>query len=106
MNLKGRKHLFTSEDCIPQSSMQDYTNQIVVISEHSVTNFHPDYQSCDNQLFHATGGFGCSPNTMGSAVFGRFLNDGEQCRMERGQFIGILKPELVEEYEIEVPVHE
>lgn len=35
--------------------------------------------------FKCLGGFGCSPNTAGTAVFGRFLIDGEECRIEGNQ---------------------
>jgi len=33
-------------------------------------------------LFWARGGFGCDPGTMGSAVVGTYLSDGERCRVE------------------------
>lgn len=36
----------------------------------------------DERVFLAKGGFGCKPHTMGTAVFGEFVADGEQCRVE------------------------
>lgn len=33
-------------------------------------------------VFFAQGGFGCSPHTMGNAVIGEFVVDGEECRVE------------------------
>jgi len=107
MDLKGRTQLFTAADVVPGSKHENYTNQVVVISpKHMVENWKPQYQSCNFQLFYADGGFGCNPESMGNAVFGTFLADGERERMERYHLIGILKPELVEEYGIEVPVNE
>lgn len=38
------------------------------------------------RLFRAEGGFGCSPTTIGKAVFGTFMADGEQTRMEGFMF--------------------
>lgn len=40
-------------------------------------NAHPE-----ERVFKAVGGFGCSPDTMGNAVFGEFVVDGEKCRVE------------------------
>lgn len=40
-------------------------------------NAHPE-----EQVFKAIGGFGCSAHTMGNAVFGEFVVDGEKCRVE------------------------
>lgn len=34
------------------------------------------------RVFLASGGFGCSPHTMGNAVYGEFVVDGEECRVE------------------------
>jgi len=50
-----------------------------------------------DRLFVATGGFGCSPKTRGSAVIGFFVSDGEKCRVERDRvthvFDGMPAPE-------------
>lgn len=34
------------------------------------------------RMFYCEGGFGCSKNTMGTAVFGHFIIDGETCRVD------------------------
>ena len=47
----------------------------------------------ENQLFRIGGGFGASPSKMGNAVFGEFCVDGEHCRVERHDFIGIADEE-------------
>ena len=49
------------------------------------------------RLFVVTGGFGCTPQIHGSAVFGFFLADGEKVRVERQEvthvFDGMPAPE-------------
>ena len=53
-------------------------------------------ESCwspENQLWLATGGFGCSPNASGRAVYATCLGDGEHTRWDRSDFIGILREE-------------
>lgn len=57
----------------------DITGRYVVIYKSSMI---PEYQDLSWRVFHATGGFGCLPDTMGSAVFGRFVRDGEEARIE------------------------
>ena len=47
----------------------------------------------DNQLFRIGDGFGASPSKMDNAVFGEFCVDGEHCRIERYDFIGIADEE-------------
>lgn len=47
------------------------------------------YHSPSYQLFRLKSGFGIRPDTSGNACFGHFCADGEQCRMERYDFIGI-----------------
>lgn len=37
-------------------------------------------------VFCASGGFGCDPDAMGSAVFGEFIADGDNNRCERCMF--------------------
>lgn len=48
----------------------------------------PEYQLMDRR-FKASGGFGCNIDSIGNAVFGTWLVDGESCRQERFQVEGI-----------------
>jgi hypothetical protein len=45
------------------------------------------------RLFKCEGGFGCSPITMGRAVFGAWVSDGSKDRVERYEIVGYLPEE-------------
>ena len=70
----------------------DLTQQRLVLA-HSRLNRR--YQMPRFQIFHATGGFGCQANSLGSAVYGIHIADGESARWNRNDFIGIADDELV-----------
>ena len=63
----------------------DLTDKVVVLKE-NVLQAH--YRTIGNRLHRATGGFGCSPNTIGRAVFANCLGDGKDERWDRGDFEG------------------
>lgn len=46
--------------------------------------------SHENQLWLATGGFGCDPKASGRAIYATCLGDGEQSRWNREDFVGVL----------------
>lgn len=52
-----------------------------------------EYKTTNDQLFYATGGFGCNPDASGRKVFGFFLKDGEETQYNRSDFVGVLKDE-------------
>lgn len=55
------------------------TGEVVVIQK----KYHNEnYQELEQRLFIALGGFGMKAETMGNAVFGEYVSDGEQCRRE------------------------
>lgn len=55
------------------------SGEIVVLTKDA---FKKEYQDLSYRLFVCNGGFGMQGHTMGNAVFGEFLSDGEQCRYE------------------------
>lgn len=69
---------------------QDLEGKVLVMSPMTLKE---SYWSQENQLWLATGGFGCSPTAAGRAVYATCLGDGEHTRWDRGDFIGILKEE-------------
>jgi hypothetical protein len=102
MNLKGRTKLLDISNCNDLYSEGSLVGKVLVIAPGHVTeNFKPPFQTPENQLFVALGGFGCEPYTSGRAIVGTFLNDGESCRFNVGDFSGELKPELIEEFELQ-----
>lgn len=84
--------IYTTEDCI--RGMYDtldgiVENNIGCIGILKISSLKQEYQTGDYQLFRIQEGFGAYPDKMGNAVYGEFCADGEHCRMERTQFIGI-----------------
>jgi hypothetical protein len=58
---------------------EDIDGAVVVLkAEH----LKPELGAVEQRMFRVTGGFGAKPFTMGNAIFGEFLIDGEKCRME------------------------
>lgn len=87
--------ILNKDDVVANSSNEHYDDQVVVIKSEY---FKPDYRSAKYQLFHAKGGFGCDPSKIGTAVFGYFLADGDEARVERYDILGIATPEAIEEW--------
>lgn len=88
--------LFDNQHCLSESAEQlDYTNKVVVINPYRMKD---EYKTPDDQLFYATGGFGCSPNSRGRKVFGTYLKDGESCTQVREDILGILKDEYLPDW--------
>ena len=86
---------FTSKDCVRSmfhEAPDDSNAGFVGILNNEI--LAPEYQKPEFQLFRIYGGFGASPSKMGNAVFGYFCADGEECRFDRRQFIGIANEEV------------
>jgi hypothetical protein len=60
----------------------DIEGKHVVLRESAMAE---DWRDITWRTVLASGGFGCSPDTIGSAVFAEHVRDGEQARWERGQ---------------------
>ncbi len=90
---KGLK-LFDTSHCI-EGELGDITDKVIVLSPKCLKE---EYWSPENQLWLATGGFGCEPNKIGRAVYATCLFDGEETRWDRHNVIGVIKPELMPEW--------
>ena len=51
-----------------------------------------------NQLWLATGGFGCDPKASGRAIYATCLGDGEEARWNREDFCGVLDERYLPEW--------
>lgn len=82
--------LFEDKQCELDSGCLDYEGKVVVVSLGVLKEIA---WSGENQLWLATGGFGCKPQGSGRAVFATCLSDGEEARWNRSDIVGILKDE-------------
>ena len=81
------KHFFEKAQCTEE---KDYTGKLLVMKPETLKE---EFRTPENQLFFATGGFGCRPNASGRRVFGIFLSDGEQTSFYRQDFLGVIADE-------------
>jgi len=65
----------------------DLEGKVVLIRK---SYFKPEYADGDRR-FKCEGGFGCKPYLSGTAVFGTFLSDGEQARINRGDVESVVE---------------
>lgn len=77
---------------------QDFKGKVLVLSP---TALKESYWTQDNQLWYATGGFGCSPTAAGRAVYATCLGDGENTRWDRSDFVGPIKEEHLPDWALE-----
>lgn len=56
--------------------------------------FKTECRKPENQLFRLEGGFGTSPLGRGNSCYGRFCVDGEECRIDKFEFVGIGNAEV------------
>ena len=91
----AKLNLFSGEHTVRTDEPQDYTNKLLILRD---TALNEEYRTPENQLFYATGGFGCSPTASGRKVFGHFLSDGERGEFCRQDFIGIAADEHIPDW--------
>ena len=73
----------------------DYAGKVVAIRPDILRD---EYKTPDDQLFYATGGFGCKSDSLGRKIYGVLLKDGEKCVFLRGEVIGAVKLELIPDW--------
>ena len=56
------------------------------------------YWTIGNQLWLAESGFGCDPKSSGRAIYAVCLSDGEHCRWNREDFVGVLDEKYLPEW--------
>lgn len=91
LNLFSREHCFEKVNDI-------FEDRVIVLSPNALKE---EYWTPENQLWLATGGFGCYPDKSGRAVYATSLFDGEKTRWNREDVIGAIKEEYIPEWAIE-----
>lgn len=81
--------MFNQSHCDSMTE-QELEGKVLVMSPYTLKE---SYWAPENQLWLATGGFGCRPTAAGRAVYATCLSDGEQVRWNREDFIGVLREE-------------
>lgn len=88
--------LYDGSQCDSEHSGQlDYTDRILVLDPSVLKD---ECKTPQDQLFYATHGNGCRPDSLGTKVFGFHVSDGEKGYYRRDEFIGALKEELIPEW--------
>ena len=87
--------LFEHTHCELDSQYLNYEGKVLVLSTKTLKESRWSQQ---DQLWLATGGFGCDPNSSGRAVFATCLADGEKTRWNRSDFTGVLKESLLPDW--------
>ena len=84
---------FDHSHCVSEQDGEiDYKGKVLVLKP---TVLKEECRMPDNQLFLATGGFGCAPDSHGRKVLGYFLNDREETHFYRADFIGVIREECL-----------
>ena len=86
--------MFDNNHIIQSNEPQNYTGKLLIIKE---TSLKEEFRTPENQLFLASGGFGCKPDSGNKKVFGKFLSDGEESYFYRSDFVGVIADEHIPE---------
>ena len=79
--------LFSGKHIVQSDEPQNYKDKLLIIKAEVLKE---EFRTPKNQLFLASGGFGCSPTSSGRKIYGQFLSDGEKTHFVRSDFAGIL----------------
>ena len=84
--------LIKAGDCFPSDKL-NLEGQVIAVK---AINLSPEYRVASHQLYIATGGFGCSPESRGRAVYCKNIYDGgNDVRFDRENILGVVKPESI-----------
>jgi hypothetical protein len=81
-----------AKDCVPGGMDESIEGRIVAIKTSALA---PEYRARSHQLVIATGGFGCSPNARGRAVYCKELYSGDEFRRNRQDILGVVEEETL-----------
>lgn len=86
------KSLYTQDDCVKSGYDFSIKGTVVVLNKLALP------EGYHNQLFYCMTGNGANANPIGRSVFMAALSDGEFCRRNRSDVIGMLKLELLPDH--------
>jgi len=86
------KNAFTQEDCSETGYAMSIAGKVIALK---LSSLPPECRDGDHQLYFCEGGGGSKPNPIGRSILAVSLADGERARWNRGDVLGILKPELL-----------
>ena len=87
--------LLGREQCDPAAWEESLVGRVLVLSPNTLR------ESCwsdKNMLWLATGGFGTEPKSRGRAVYATCLDDGEETRWNREDFLGVLDEKFLPDW--------
>ena len=87
--------LFGLEHCVGKRHEQDFKDKVLVMNPHTLRE---SFWSPKNMLWYGEGGFGCSPESRGRAVYATCLGDGEKTRWNRDDFLGVLDEQYLPDW--------
>ena len=86
--LFARKDLLSKDFCKPDTATWDisYVKELLILKPDALAH---SYLDPEYQYFFATGGFGASPKSRGTKVFGNHIYDNTSSEFKRSDFYGI-----------------
>jgi hypothetical protein len=88
------KEPLTAADCIENGLNESISGKVVVLKPDALC---PEFRTAVYQIVLAKSGFGCEPDSRGTAVYCENLFTGENEKYSRYNIAGVLKPELLPE---------
>ena len=88
------KIMFNQNDYRPLAEGETYEKKFVILDP---SQFKPEYQNAQCQLYYAECGFGCYPDKLGGKVFGKLFDESYQTRREL--ILGVATEEAIQEWE-------
>jgi len=86
--------MFDHNDYRKLNDGETYENKFVILDPEQ---FKEEYREAKNQLFFATGGFGCYPDKLGGKIFGSLWDERYQTRRE--YVLGVATEEAIQNWE-------
>ncbi|WP_368293740.1 hypothetical protein [Dehalobacter sp. TBBPA1] len=86
---------FALEHCVPDDTGESIEDKVAIIRQECL---RPEYRTVDKQLVLVTGGFGAQGKARGRAVYTVNLYSGKESRWNRGDILGIVKPECMPDW--------